>query len=180
MGTKAEFNARLQELLLLQEKVGIYSQVTEDYLSERIPEVMAMAEAAEEDMAASVVRSHIAICAAKDMGLGEAYGQDPAVYYGLAICGESGEMGNKIVKALRNGNDARACKKAVISELPDVFIYGFVLAYVLGIDIVKLVNEKVDVVIQRAADGYYGGPLKKRRRRKLVVPPVPSLNGTHG
>ncbi len=88
-----------------------------------------------------------------------AYGQDPAMYYSLAICGEAGEMGNKIVKGLRNGNDPDASVRAIESELPDVFIYGFVLAYVLGIDIVKLVNEKVDVVIQRAIDGYYGGKL---------------------
>jgi NTP pyrophosphatase (non-canonical NTP hydrolase) len=90
-----------------------------------------------------------------------AYGQDPAMYYTLGICGEAGEMGNKIVKALRNGNDPEAVKEAVKSELPDVFIYSAVLAYVLDIDITRLVNDKVQVVMERARNGYYGGPLPK-------------------
>lgn len=164
--TKAELTARMEELHSISKMLTSVSPALERKLVKRMNELIASRDAAPEDMAASVVRSHVAVCKAKRMGPGEAYGQDPAVYYSLAVCGESGEMGNKIVKALRNGNDAKACKKAVISELPDVFIYGFVLAHVLGIDIVKLVNEKVDVVIKRAAAGYYGGPLKKKARKK--------------
>ena len=91
----------------------------------------------------------------------EAYGQDPAMYYTLAICGEAGEMGNKIVKALRNGNDPDGAKKAIISELPDIIIYSAVLAHVLKIDLTNLVNDKVNVVIKRAKNGYYGGALNK-------------------
>lgn len=162
--TKAELRARIEELeRFYRRSSSTRSQAA--YVSRRLKELQALAEGAPEDMAASVVRSHIAVCKAKRMSRKAAYGQDPAVYYGLAIAGESGEMGNKIVKALRNGNDPRACKKAVVSELPDVFIYGFVLANVLGIDIVDLVNKKVDVVIKRAETGYYGGPLPKGKRR---------------
>ncbi len=164
--TKAELTARIEELHSVSEMLTGVSPALERKLIKRMKALLAAREAAPEDMAASVVRSHVAVCRAKKMSRKAAYGQDPAVYYSLAIAGEAGEMGNKIVKALRNGNDPRACKKAVVSELPDVFIYGFVLANVLGIDIVDLVNKKVDVVIKRAATGYYGGPLKKKRRKK--------------
>lgn len=88
-----------------------------------------------------------------------AYGHDPAVYYTMGVCGEAGEMANAIVKAMRNGEDKALVLKAVMSELPDVIIYSFVLAHVLNIDLAKLVNEKVDVVVRRAHEGYYGGPL---------------------
>jgi NTP pyrophosphatase (non-canonical NTP hydrolase) len=68
---------------------------------------------------------------------------------------------NEIVKALRNGFDRRRILKAVRSELPDVIIYSYVLAHVLDIDLTSLVNRKVAVVVKRAADGYYGGPIRK-------------------
>ena len=69
-------------------------------------------------------------------------------------------MANAIVKASRNGADRAKVLEAVKSELPDVVIYSYVLAYVLDIDLSKLVNEKIEVVIQRANSGYYGAPLK--------------------
>lgn len=159
--TKSEIRARIDELRRVRAPL---TSEPEDvalaaHLDNRVAELEAQLEAADEDLFRSVVRSHVAVCAAKKMNEKAAYGQDPAMYYSLAICGEAGEMGNKIVKALRNGTDPDACRRAVISELPDVFIYGAVLAYVLDIDLTKLVNEKVDVVIQRAESGYYGGPL---------------------
>jgi NTP pyrophosphatase (non-canonical NTP hydrolase) len=172
--TKSEIQARLDEvekfIKLIEDrlekgKVSAYPDaaiVEEDLLDQlrnRSAELAAYRDIAAEDLFKSVIRSHEAVCAAKQMDEKAAYGQDPAVYYTLAICGESGEMGNKIVKSLRNGNDPEAAKRAVISELPDVFIYGAVLAHVLDLDLTRLVNEKVDIVIQRAADGYYGGPL---------------------
>ena len=108
----------------------------------------------------TVIRSHKSVCKAKNMDEKAAYGNDPAVYYSLAICGEAGEMANKIVKALRNGTDVTAVKNAVISELPDIFIYSGVLGYVLDLDVAKLVEEKVDIVVNRATSGYYGPPFK--------------------
>lgn len=108
----------------------------------------------------SVIKSHKSLCDVKKMDEKAAYGNDPAVYYSLAICGEAGEMANKIVKSLRNGTDPEAIRSAVISELPDVFIYSGVLAHVLDLDIMKLVKEKSDIVVERALNGYYGGPLK--------------------
>lgn len=160
MATRQEVRARIAEL------ERFYTLAFNDsprgqgeYLAERVKELQVEAEAAPEDNLRSVVRSHVAICKAKGMGEKEAYGQDPALYYSAAISAEAGEQLNKIVRGLRNGNNPEVSKKAVISELPDVFIYGYVLAYVLDLDITKLVNEKVDVVIQRAIDGYYGGRL---------------------
>jgi len=160
MATKAEIRARLEELETLLKVMETYGAAY-SHVERRMGELRSSLETAEEDNLRSVIRSHKAICKAKGMDEKAAYGQDPAMYYSLAICGEAGEMGNKIVKGLRNGNDPDASVRAIESELPDVFIYGFVLAYVLGIDIVKLVNEKVDVVIQRAVDGYYGGELPR-------------------
>lgn len=159
--SKAEIRARLAELhniSMMESDADVRS-----YVSSRLKDLHLGLETAEEDNLRSVIRSHAAICQAKNMDEKDAYGQDPALYYSLAICGEAGEMGNKIVKGLRNGNDPGASVRAIESELPDVFIYGFVLAYVLGIDIVKLVNAKVDVVIQRAFDGYYGGELPGKK-----------------
>ncbi|HEY8094991.1 MAG TPA: hypothetical protein VIE65_02715 [Methylobacter sp.] len=160
--TKSEIRARLDELNQL---AGRLDPDTDDkimrYINDRRDILNIKLEASAEDLFRSVVRSHEAVCAAKQMDERAAYGQDPAMYYTLAICGEAGEMGNKIVKALRNGNDPKAAKNAIMSELPDIFIYGAVLAYVLDIDLTRLVNEKVQIVIERADSGYYGGPLPK-------------------
>jgi NTP pyrophosphatase (non-canonical NTP hydrolase) len=128
-------------------------------LSELLGELQRRVAESPPSMMESVIRSHVAICKAKGMGEKDAYGQDPALYYSAAISAEAGEQLNKIVRGLRNGNNPETSKKAVVSELPDVFIYGFVLAHVLDLDITKLVADKVEVVIQRAIDGYYGGEL---------------------
>lgn len=162
--TKGEIRARIDELNrllnpLTDEPDDVYLR---SHIDVRMKELETELESAQEDIFKSVVRSHVAVCAAKRMDEKAAYGQDPAMYYSLAVCGEAGEMGNKIVKALRNGSDLEASRQAVISELPDVFIYGSVLAHVLDIDITRLVSEKADIVIQRAENGYYGGPLKEK------------------
>jgi NTP pyrophosphatase (non-canonical NTP hydrolase) len=159
--SKAEVRARIGELKRTLSGLGNGDFVV-SRIRDRIQELEREEVRAEEDNLRSVIRSHKAVCEAKGMDEKAAYGQDPALFYSLAICGEAGEMGNKIVKGLRNGNDPDASRRAIESELPDVFIYGFVLAHVLDIDVVKLVNEKVDVVIQRAIDGYYGGKLPGR------------------
>ncbi len=157
--SKAEIRARIGELKRVLSGLHDDGLLDTHRIKNRITELQVEEQSAEEDNFRSVIRSHKTICEVKGMGEKEAYGQDPALFYSLAICGEAGEMGNKIVKGLRNGNDPWASRRAIESELPDCFIYGFVLAHVLDIDIVKLVNEKVDVVIQRALDGYYGGEL---------------------
>lgn len=162
--TKSEVVARISELDALLDAVegrlgpGA-AEVLREAVEDRVRALRLQFEAADEDLFKSVVRSHEVLCTVKQMDEKAAYGQDPAMYYSLAICGEAGEMANKIVKALRNGNDPDAARRAVISELPDVFIYGAVLAHVLEIDLTREVNGKVAVVTERARSGYYGGPL---------------------
>ena len=104
----------------------------------------------------SVIRSHKAICKAKNMEEKSAFGNDPAVYYSLGICSEAGELAKDIIRGLRNGWNKEELLNAVKGELPDVVIYSYVLAYVLDIDLTALVNAKVDIVVNRAENGYYG------------------------
>jgi len=112
----------------------------------------------------SVIQSHMAICKAKNMKPNDAYGWDPSIYYSSAIAGEAGEMVNGIIKEMRKeGRNSPTIKDrlidAVKDELPDVIIYSYILAYILGIDLESIVQDKVKIVINRAEDGYYGGKL---------------------
>lgn len=163
---KNEIAAKLDGYKLVQSdlKRVMSGELTVKALSESLSFEISKLEVdmseAEEDLASSIIRSHKAVCEAKQMEENAAYGHDPAVYYSLAICGEAGEMANAIVKSMRNGTDTGAVLEAVKSELPDVVIYSYVLAHVLKMDLPKLVNEKVEIVIKRAYDGYYGPKLK--------------------
>jgi NTP pyrophosphatase (non-canonical NTP hydrolase) len=160
--TKSEIRARIDELRKVRESFDstLLMSRLEDDVDRRLKELYDALETAEEDLSSSIIRSHKAICEAKQMDEKAAYGNDPALYYTLGICGEAGEMANALVKAQRNGFDKDKALEAVKSELPDVVIYSHVLAYVLDIDLSNLVNEKVEVVIRRAKDGYYGKQLK--------------------
>ena len=159
--TKSEIRARLDEIRRLRDSgfIQLQSQSQIAAFEGRIAGLEADLEAAQEDLSSSIVRSHKALCEAKRMEEKAAYGHDPAVYYTLGVCGEAGEMANAIVKAMRNGDNRQAVLEAVCSELPDVIIYSYVLSYVLDIDLSKLVNDKVEIVVERALKGYYGGPL---------------------
>lgn len=111
-----------------------------------------------------ILSSHEAVCASKEMDENEAFGHHPAVYYSLAMCGECGELANNIVKAMRNGPDKmEKMKEAISSELQDVIIYAYILAETNGIVVEDIVRNKVEVVIQRAKDGYYGKPLERKK-----------------
>lgn len=175
--TKSEIRARIDELKrlkrwLLDKRNADFAEIQVSLIEagetlanevdERITTLNKKLEIAEEDLFRSVVRSHEVLCSVKNMDLKAAYGQDPAMYYTMGICGEAGEMANKIVKALRNGDDPGKAREAVMSELPDVIIYSAVLAFVLDIDLTKLVNEKVSVVTDRAESGYYGQAFKDK------------------
>ncbi len=163
--TKSEIRARMDELKKLKKKImsGRGHNIDEAVfaIDDRQEKLQKSLDLAEEDLSSSIIRSHKAICQVKQMDEKAAYGNDPAMYYTLGICGEAGEMANAIVKSQRNGADQKKILAAVMSELPDVVIYAYVLAYVLDIDLSKLVNDKVEVVIQRANDGYYGKPMVK-------------------
>ena len=165
--TRSELRARLSELKRFKkwiraeeiQRPGWTKRHDIGWVDDRVAELEEQLKGATEDLFKSVIKSHEVICAVKKMDAKAAYGQDPGMYYTLAVCGEAGEMANKIVKALRNGNDPTAIRKAIMSELPDVIIYGAVLGHVMDLDVSKLVNDKVGVVIERAQSGYYGPPL---------------------
>lgn len=185
--TKSEIRARIEELkdlraalvakadvdvAELQLSIVEAAEVLAESVDQRIQALREKLESAEEDLFRSVVRSHEVLCAVKNMDLKAAYGQDPAMYYTMGICGEAGEMANKIVKALRNGSSPEKAREAVISELPDVIIYSAVLAFVLDIDLTKLVNEKVQIVTERAESGYYGEAFEDK------LPSAPTAAGS--
>jgi hypothetical protein len=155
--------ARVDELDRLMNQIpdGGLPETVRSYLLARKKELEDLGVQSQDPILTSVIRSHKAICAAKNMEEKAAYGQDPAVYYSLGICGEAGELANNVVKSLRNGWDRVRILEAVKGELPDVIIYSYILAYVLDIDLTKLVNEKVEIVIKRANAGYYGGEIGK-------------------
>jgi len=175
--TKSEIRARIDELknlrssLVAKSDVDISelqisiieaSEVLAEEVDRRIQTLREKLETAEEDLFRSIVKSHEVLCEVKNMDQKAAFGQDPAMYYAMGICGEAGEMANKIVKALRNGDSPEKSREAVISELPDVIVYSAILAFVLDIDLTKLVNEKAQVVIERAKAGYYGHAFKDK------------------
>jgi NTP pyrophosphatase (non-canonical NTP hydrolase) len=149
--------ARVNEIdLIINEEI---TDTIKEKLKLRKQNLIASLDSAQEPILSSIIRSHKAICAVKNMDEKAAYGNDPSVYYTLAINAESGEMANNIVRSLRNGYDRSRILDGIRKELPDIIIYSYVLAYVLDIDLTKLVNEKVEIVIERANNGYYGGTL---------------------
>lgn len=160
--TKTAIQARISEIDLMLSTLDL-SEDQVSKLQARRDELINSKKTAYESVMNSVIRSHKAICRVKNMDEKAAYGNDPAVYYSLAISGESGELANKIVRSLRNGHDRQKILDAVKSELPDVVIYSYVLAYVLDMDLTQLVNEKVEIVVKRAEDGYYGGEIKSTK-----------------
>lgn len=165
--TKTEIDARIDELQSVIRAIVTSEDLTEptadlvtSIVCDKISELQAEKDQAPTDIFSAIIESHKVLCSVKKMGEKEAYGQNPAFYYSAAIGGEAGELINKAIRALRYGGDAtEKLRQAVLSELPDVVIYSFILAYVLDIDLTRLVTEKANVVVKRAKEGYYGGPL---------------------
>lgn len=154
--TKKEIRGIIDELKSLE--CDICPDLYNDSVVPRIKVLQEEMESAPEDFIEHVMKSHIELCKIKNMGTKEAYGQNPILYYAAGVSAESGELLNKLIRSLRNGYDEKDAVEAVRSELPDVYIYGAVLAYVCGLDIMNEVREKVDIVVQRVHDGYYGKP----------------------
>jgi NTP pyrophosphatase (non-canonical NTP hydrolase) len=162
---KSEIRARIDEL---ESMLNLLYELSDDnrlrmlnIIQSKIDKLKKSESEAQEDLFRSVIRSHEVICAVKEMDEKAAYGQNAAMYYSLAIAGEVGEMANKIVRSLKNGDNIVELREAVVSELPDVIVYSAVLAHVMDIDLTKEVNDKVKIVINRALNGYYGGPIRK-------------------
>lgn len=110
----------------------------------------------------SVITCHRELCKQKNMGEKDAFGHDPAIFYSLALAGEIGELANNLIKVIRVGGSQKEKKKAIENELPDVQIYSVLLAYTNGIDLTRITNNKAKIVVKRAVDGYYGGPIMKK------------------
>ena len=158
MRTKNVIESAIAELSRVQQLPGLNEDVRAT-IQARKNELEAELSTAFDDIQQNILRSHQAICEAKMMGEKEAYGHNPALYYTLGIAGEVGELANNIVKCSRNGWDDDKVLTAVRGELADVIIYSYILAHVMDINLTELVNEKVEIVINRAKAGYYGNKL---------------------
>ena len=156
---KNEIFAKIEELDKL--RVMQLNSELENHIKERQNKLINMMKTANEDIVSAVISSHHVMCSVKNMSPNEAFGNDPFVYYGLGLVGESGELAGALLRIIRNSGTHEDKRIAIEEELADCIIYAIVLAYSTGIDIVKVLNEKVQVVIDRAQSGYYGGPLKK-------------------
>jgi NTP pyrophosphatase (non-canonical NTP hydrolase) len=62
------------------------------------------------------------------------------------LCGEAGELANECKKSWRDGHERR---DQIISELPDVGNYAFMLAEALGVDLESEMLRKLKEVEQR-------------------------------
>jgi len=158
MRTKNVIQSAIAELNQVLSLPGL-DEASRLSIQARKNELEAELASALDDIHKNILRSHQAICEAKKMGEKEAYGHNPTMYYILGISAECGEMANAVVRAVRNGWDEDKAVAAVRSELADVIIYSYILAHVNDIDLTELVNEKVEIVINRAKSGYYGNKL---------------------
>lgn len=153
---KGEIRARIEELDSIRDPGSRLSE----YISSRKASLMEEMRTANDDMMSAVISSHHVMCAVKGMDPGEAFGNDPFVYYGLGLVGEAGELTGALLRVIRSGGSHEEKREAVEEELADCFIYSVILAYSTGIDLVRVVNEKARKVEARARAGYYGGPLR--------------------
>jgi NTP pyrophosphatase (non-canonical NTP hydrolase) len=157
MTNKSQVRAKIEILdeLISEGIEPLKLSIKRDTLKKELEEVDA-------DIFESVLSSHKKLCDIKNMGEKHAFGHDPAVFYGLALSGECGELANNIIKVIRVGGSKQDKKEAIEKELPDVVIYSILLGYTSDIDIQKIVAEKSKIVVERAISGYYGGPLKNK------------------
>lgn len=81
-----------------------------------------------------------------------------SVYYaGLGLCGEAGEVAEKLKKAIRKDkievtDEERA---ELLKELGDVVWYATRISQMIGSDIQTAVSMTVDKLVKRHAEGYY-------------------------
>lgn len=109
----------------------------------------------------SVYNSHEVLCKYKGTNAKEAFNMNPGMVYAMGVAGEAGELLNAKIKAIRTGGSTEQLREAVISEIPDVFIYMTLLAMYYDIDLEELVREKSKIVVERALSGHYGPPVVK-------------------
>lgn len=86
-------------------------------------------------------------------------GNDPLLYPVLGLCGECGELANKVKKIYRDSGgypsiDERA---ALIDELSDVMWYAAEIATQLGVDLSAVAKANLAKLASRANRGVIGG-----------------------
>lgn len=71
--------------------------------------------------------------------------KDKLIYPTLGLCGEAGEMANKVKKILRdnNGQISEEVKQNLIAELGDVLWYVAAIATDLGADLNSVAAENI-------------------------------------
>ncbi|MEB3262937.1 MAG: nucleoside triphosphate pyrophosphohydrolase family protein [Synechococcus sp.] len=85
-------------------------------------------------------------------------GQNP-IYPTLGLCGEAGEVADKVKKVLRDGGGVfdDAVRQGLEAELGDVLWYVAQLATELGLDLEAVAQANLDKLASRAARGVLGG-----------------------
>lgn len=80
-------------------------------------------------------------------------------YLALAICGEAGELADKVKKVLRDkdGKFAESDKRALALELGDVMWYVANLAHILGYDLSDVARMNINKIAGRIERGTIHG-----------------------
>ncbi len=90
-------------------------------------------------------------------------GQNP-IYPTLGLCGEAGEVADKVKKVLRDRNGEFDCdaKEEIKLELGDVLWYVAQLSSELGFDLDDVANKNLEKLCSRAKRGKISGSGDKR------------------
>lgn len=85
--------------------------------------------------------------------------KDKLIYPTLGLCGEAGEMANKVKKILRdnNGQISEEVKQNLIAELGDVLWYVAAIATDLGADLNSVAAENIAKLNSRKERNVIGG-----------------------
>lgn len=80
-------------------------------------------------------------------------------YLALAMCGEAGEVADKVKKSLRDkqGNLSRDDRKAIALEIGDVLWYAANLARILGYDLNHIAEMNITKIQSRIDRGTLHG-----------------------
>lgn len=80
-------------------------------------------------------------------------------YLALAICGEAGELADKVKKVLRDkdGKFAESDKQALALELGDVMWYAANLAHILGYEMSTVAQMNIEKIAGRVERGTLHG-----------------------
>jgi NTP pyrophosphatase (non-canonical NTP hydrolase) len=74
-------------------------------------------------------------------------------YPALALCGEAGEVANKVKKLYRGDYSLLEAREAIADELGDVLWYIAVLAHDLGYDLEEIGTKNIEKLAKRSEQG---------------------------